>query len=104
MFNSRQIPINLQTVARLFRSPEPIGNHRNAATLRKSNFKDLTHTIKCPRIFVIDALHPSPEYGRVRDHRDLHSGKIQIESKPLRAITFWSAVETQNFLADEVEL
>src|SRR6266705_170540 len=104
VFNARQIPIDLQTIARLFRRPEAISHNRYAAALRERNFKHFTNSINRTRIFVIKALDSPAEHGRMRDNRDLHSGKIEVKSKLLRSVTLWSAIKTPNLLADEPKL
>src|SRR6266498_1825429 len=104
VFNSRQIPIDLQTVARQLRRPESVSDNRNAATFRERNFKHLANSINCPSIFVIKALDSSAEDRRVGDNRGLNSGKIEVKSKLLRSVALRSAIKTSNLLADDPKL
>src|SRR6185295_15606324 len=104
MFNSRQVPIDLQTVAPLFSSPEPVSDDRYAASFREWNFKNLTNSIKRARIFVIDCPDSAAEHRRVGHDRDLHSGKVEIKSELLRSVALRPAIESSSLLADQSKL
>src|ERR1051325_3355081 len=104
LFNSRQIPIDLQTVARLLRRPESIRDYRHAAAFCERNLKYFPHSINRASILVVEALHFSAEYRWVGHHRDLHSRQIEIKSELLRSVALRSAVKTPNRFANEPKL
>ena len=104
MLNPGQVPIDLKPIARLLRRPESISDHGHAATLRQRNFEHLANALDGASVFVVEALHFAAEHRRVRNHRGLHSRKIEIEPKLLRAIAFRFAIKPPNIFADEPKL
>ena len=103
-FNSGEVPIDLQSVARLLRGPEPIGDNRDAAPLYQRNLKDIADAVEGPRFFVVDLRDARAKNRRVGHDCDLHSGKSQIQPEFLRAITLRAAVEPFDPPADEPKL
>src|SRR5207248_9237882 len=92
------------TVARLLCSPEFISHNRHTTSLHQSDFENLLHAGDVAGILLVEALHTSTEYRRMSDHCDLHSGKIEIQSEFLRAITLRGTIKARHKLPDEAKL
>src|SRR5215470_9637197 len=104
MLESGQIPIDLQTIARLLRGPVSISNHRDAAAFHERYLKHIAHAVELASFSIVDALHAPAKHRRMSHERDLHSRQIEIETKLLRAVALRAAVETRRSLADETKL
>src|SRR6185503_20152947 len=104
MLEARQVPIDMQTIARLFRRPESIGDNRNSTAFRERYFKHIAHAVEAASLPIVDTLHTSAKNRRVRHQRDLHTRQIEIQPKLLRTVTLRAAVETRHFLADEAKV
>src|ERR1041385_2621190 len=104
MLDACQVPLNLQTIASLLRSPESIGNYRYATAFREWYFEYIAHAVETTNVAVVDTLHASTKNRRASDECDFHSRKIQIQSKLLRAIALGLTVESPSSLSDNAKL
>ena len=100
MFDPREIPIDLQSVPRLFCRPELVGYHRDRAAFHERDFEHLTHAGDGASFLVVNGLHTSAEYGWMSYNCHLHSRKIEIESELLRPIALGPAIKPRHSLAD----
>ena len=101
----REIPIDLQPVARLLRGPELVGDDGDRRALAPGGiWKTSTHARDAARGAVVHGLRPAAEDGRMRHQRHLHARQVEVEPELLRAVAFRAAVEPADMLADQPEL
>jgi len=96
--------LDLQSIARLFSGPKSIGDNGDTAAFHEWDLKHFTHASYLARLSVVDTLHASAKDRGMSYDRDLHSWKIQIQTKLLRAITFRQTIQPSHPLADESKL
>src|SRR5260370_685987 len=75
------------------RGREPVGDDGHTCSLSERDFENVSHALEGARRRVVEALHASAEYRRMRYNGDLHPGHIQVQSEFQRPVTLRTAVE-----------
>ena len=104
MFHGREVPFNLQAVARLLRSPEFVGDNCDTRALDEWNLEYVANAFSAASGCVVQALDAPSKHRRMRDDRGLHAGQIQVQSKLERAVAFGAAIKPPYPFPHQAEL
>ena len=77
-----------------------VGNHGDGIV----EPHDLAHALHSLGRGIVDALHATPEYWRLREGSDLHAGRPDIDAVDGRSVDLGRGVETFGRGADQLEI
>src|SRR5712691_6859580 len=94
------VPFDLQGRETFLRGTHVIGYDRDGVV----EAYDLAHALDGPGRRIIDTLHATAEYGRLRERGDLHVGRPNIDAVDGRAVDLGWRIQTFRPRADELEI
>ena len=94
------VPFDLERREPFLRRPHMIGHDRDGVV----EPHDLAHALDGLGGRIIDALHAAAEHGRLRERRDLHARRPNVDAKNGRAVDLRRRVQTLGRRADELEI
>ena len=94
------VPFDRQGFEALLRGAHVVGNHGDGII----EPHDLAHALDGLGRGIVDALHAAAEYRRLREGRDLHAGRPDIDAVDGRSIDLRRRVETLGRGADQLEI
>jgi hypothetical protein len=94
------VPFDLQGREPFLRSPHMVGHDGNSVI----EAHDLPHALHRLGRRIIHALHAPPEDGRLRERRDLHAGRPDVDAVNGRAVDLRRGVQPLGRRADKLEI